>query len=57
MTLYEKIIRLYPELTIDDFSFFNATIQLQNNGEGDYIKSWTNRNPKPTEAQLASIVE
>jgi hypothetical protein len=55
MTLYDKIISLYPELTTADFSSFGATIQLQNDGQGDYIKSWFNHNPEPTAAQLAAI--
>jgi hypothetical protein len=57
MTLYDKIISLYPELTTADFSSFGATIQLQNDGQGDYIKSWSNHNPEPTAAQLAAITE
>jgi hypothetical protein len=54
MNLYEKIIALYPSLTMDDFAFRTGTIVLQNDsdGKGDYIKSWTNENPKPTPEQL-----
>ena len=39
MTLYEKIISLYPQLTDWDFL---TTIRLQNDsdGLGDYIKAW-----------------
>jgi hypothetical protein len=53
--LYEKIKQLYPELTIDDFMGFKATILLQNDsdGKGDYIAKWDHPTlPRPTEAQL-----
>jgi hypothetical protein len=54
MTLYEKIISLYPELATYDF--LNGEIRLQNDsdGKGDYIKEWNHPTlPKPTEEQLA----
>ncbi len=54
MTLYEKIISLYPELATHDF--MNGTIRLQNDsdGKGDYIALWEHPTlPKPTEEQLA----
>jgi hypothetical protein len=57
MTLYEKIIKIYPELTEKDFAFSTGTIQLQNDGNGDFIRSWENSNLKPTDKQLAAIVE
>lgn len=53
MTLYEKIIALYPELTIKDFV---TVIRLQNDsdGKGDYIAKWEHPTlPRPTEEQLA----
>jgi hypothetical protein len=52
MTLYEKIIALYPSLVDQDFL---TTIRLQNdfNGEGDYIAKWEHPTlAKPTEEQL-----
>ena len=52
MTLYEKIISLYPELTDRDFL---TTIRLQNDsdGKGDYIAAWNHPTlAKPTEDQL-----
>ena len=55
MTLIEKIILIYPNLKDKDFLGFNSTISLQNDGEEDYIKSWTNVNPQPTEKQLREI--
>jgi len=59
VSLYEKIMKLYPTLDKSDFAPFVGTILLQNdsNGKGDYIKSWTNSNSEPTEAQLASYTE
>jgi hypothetical protein len=57
MTLYEKIIAIYPELTGEDFMPGRGTIMLQNDsdGRGDYIKSWTHATlAQPTEEQLAS---
>ncbi len=53
MTLYEQIMAIYPELTIDDFM---TTIMLQNDadGRGDYIAKWEHPTlPRPTEEQLA----
>ena len=53
MTLYEKIMALYPALTQQDFL---TTIRLQNDsdGKGDYIKSWDHPTlARPTEEQLA----
>ena len=54
MTLYEQIMAIYPHLTVDDFMMTTGTILLQNDGKGDYIKSWTNTNPKPTAEQLTA---
>jgi hypothetical protein len=53
MTLYEKIMAIYPELKQEDFL---NTIRLQNDsdGKGDYIASWEHPDfPKPTDDQLA----
>ena len=53
MTLYERIMVLYPELTIQDFM---TTIRLQNDsdGKGDYIAAWEHPTlAKPTAEQLA----
>ena len=52
MTLYDQIISIYPSLTNNDFSPIGGSILLQNDGQGDYIKSWTNEYPRPTEEQL-----
>ena len=55
MTLYEKIIALYPSLTEADFNMFTGgTIILQNEGNGDYIAKWEHPTlAKPTDEQLA----
>lgn len=53
MTLIEKIMALYPELTEKDFM---ETIRLQNDsdGKGDYIAKWEHPTlAQPTEEQLA----
>ncbi len=58
MTLYEKIIILYPSLNMDDFMPITGTIILQNDsdGKGDYIKSWNHPSfAKPTQEQLDNI--
>jgi hypothetical protein len=52
MTLYDKIMALYPSLTIQDFL---TTIRLQNDsdGKGDYIAKWEHPTlSKPTEDEL-----
>jgi len=53
MTLFDKIMALYPSLTQQDFL---TTIRLQNDsdGRGDYIASWEHPDfPKPTDEELA----
>lgn len=53
MTLYERIISLYPDLTDRDF-FTNITLQNDSDGKGDYIAEWNHPTlPRPTEEQLA----
>jgi hypothetical protein len=50
--MYEKIIKLYPELTVEDFSP-RGTIQLQDDGQGAYIAKWEHPTlAKPTAEQL-----
>ena len=52
MTLFDKIMALYPSLTTQDFL---TVIRLQNDsdGRGDYIASWEHPTlPRPTEEQL-----
>lgn len=55
MTLYDKIIKRYPDLTDTDFL---TVIRLQNDsdGRGDYIAEWNHPvYQKPTEEQLMEI--
>lgn len=55
MTLYDKIIALYPDLEQQDFL---TVIRLQNDsdGKGDYISEWNHPEyPQPAEEQLAEI--
>jgi hypothetical protein len=57
MTLYEKVISLYPELTHTDF-YIDGTILLQNDsdGRGDYIAKWEHPTlARPTQEQLDSV--
>ena len=54
MTLYEKIISIYPVLA--EFDFASGSIRLQNDtdGRGDYIAKWEHPSlARPTEEQLA----
>jgi hypothetical protein len=53
--MFDKLIKIYPELTKEDFGV-RGTILLQNDsdGRGDYIKEWNHPTyPMPTEEQLA----
>jgi hypothetical protein len=55
MTLYEKILSIYPELV--DFNFAAGVIILQNDsdGRGDYIAKWEHPTlARPTQEQLDS---
>lgn len=55
MTLYEKIIKIYPDLTSNDFI---TVIRLQNDsdGRGDYIREWNHPTlAEPTQEQLDGI--
>ena len=55
MTLYEKIIALYPELTDKDFMTV-ITLQNDSDGRGDYIKEWNHPTlPRPTDEQLEGV--
>jgi hypothetical protein len=52
MSLYDKLIVIYPGLTDNDFL---TTIRLQNDsdGRGDYIAKWDHPvYPRPTDEQL-----
>ena len=52
MTLYEKIIAIYPELTDRDFLTV-ITLQNDSDGRGDYIAKWEHPTlTRPTDEQL-----
>jgi hypothetical protein len=52
MTLYNKIIKLYPKLTVQDFMTV-ITLQNDSDGKGDYIKAWNHPTlPRPTDEEL-----
>ena len=57
MSLVDKIKKIYPSLTSEDFDVLaKGTIMIQNDsdGKGDYIKEWNHPSlSKPTEEQLA----
>ena len=58
MSLYEKIIALYPELV--NVIFINVGITLQNDsdGKGDYIAKWEHPTlTRPTQTQLDGVTE
>jgi len=53
MTLYDKIMTIYPQLEIEDFY---SNIKLRNDGDGDYIEEWNHPTlTKPTQEQLDDI--
>jgi hypothetical protein len=56
MTLYDKIINLYPSLTDKDFMTV-ITLQNDSDGRGDYIAKWEHPTlPRPTDEQLEGTV-
>lgn len=55
MTLPEKILMLYPELTPADF-MFSIILQNDSDGRGDYIAVWKHPTlPQPTQEQLDAL--
>ena len=54
MNLYDKIIKLYPELTDTDF-YTVITLQNDSDGKGDYIAKWEHTLPRPTDEQLGAV--
>ena len=55
MTLYDKIMDIYPDLQQQDFK---TVINLQNDsdGRGDYIAKWEHPDyPRPTDEQLVAL--
>ena len=57
MTLYEKIIALYPQLSNYDFAFGDIKLQNDSDGRGDYIAKWEHPTlAKPTDEQLGTAL-
>jgi hypothetical protein len=59
VNLYQRIIALYPELSQQKELFFDGTIRLQDDsdGNGPYIAQWEHPAlAEPTQEQLAAIV-
>jgi hypothetical protein len=55
MTLYDRIMAIYPTLVTQDFL---TVIRLQNDsdGRGDYIAAWSHPTlPRPTQEQLDAV--
>lgn len=59
MNLVEKIISMYPSLSINDFLKDGSIVVINlSDGKGDFIKEWNNESyPQPTQAQLDLIKE
>jgi hypothetical protein len=56
MTLYEKIISIYPALAIFDFATGAIILQNDSDGKGDYIAKWEHPTlAQPTKEQLDGI--
>jgi len=56
MTLHEKILAIYPELS--DYNWVDGDIRLQNDsdGRGDYIAKWEHPTlAQPTQEQLDAV--
>ena len=51
--MYDKLIKIYPELADFDFASGVITIQNDSDGKGDYIAKWEHPTlAKPTAEQL-----
>jgi hypothetical protein len=56
MTLYEKIISIYPALATYDFVRGDISLQNDSDGKGDYIAKWEHSTlTQPTKEQLDAI--
>ena len=56
MTLYEKIISIYPALATYDIAMGAITLQNDSDGQGDYIALWNHPTlAQPTKEQLDAI--
>lgn len=58
MTLYEKIVKLYPSLIPEDFVIGDIRLQNDLDDKGEYIAKWEHPTlERPTEEQLAAVEE
>ena len=56
MILYEKIIKIYPELIGYDFAIKDIMLKNDSDGKGDYIAKWEHPTlTQPTQEQLDAI--
>ena len=56
MTLYEKIIEIYPTLATYNFAIGDITLRNDSDGQGDYIAKWEHPTlAQPTPEQLEEI--
>ena len=56
MSLYEKIISIYPALATYDFATGAIILQNDSDGKGDYIAKWEHPTlARPTKEQLEAI--
>ena len=56
MSLYDKIITLYPELKDYNFAFGDIRLQNDSDGKGDYIAKWEHPTlAKPTDKELEGV--
>jgi len=56
MTLYEKILSIYPELSDYDFSCKDIILRNDLDGNGDYIAKWEHPTlAQPTQEQLDAV--
>jgi len=52
--MFEKITKIYPQLSLEDFDPINGTILLQDEGNGSYIAKWEHPTlARPTAEELA----
>ena len=56
MSLHDKIIKLYPELSTYDFATGDITLRNNLDGDGEFIAKWEHPTLKqPTRAQLNAV--
>ena len=58
MTLAEKIVEIYPELSGANFIKIGIVVQNDSDGKGDYIAKWNHPTlTRPTQIQLDGVTE